>query len=334
MRVAIVNDTPTAAEHLRRILTRYSNHSLAWIAANGAEAVERCVQDRPDLILMDLLMPVMDGIDATRRIMQRSPCAILVVTAYMDSQVGKVFEALGAGALDAVLMPSTHIDEIERLLQKLNTIKKLVAPHQGGKGSVHAAPTQLVAIGASTGGPKILANILRNLPVELPAAVVIVQHIDKQFALELVAWLRTQTRLPVSAAQKGDRLRSGQVLLAASNQHLVLTGDGTLGYTQEPADYPYRPSVDVFFDSLRRHWKAPGIAALLTGMGSDGAKGLLNLYRAGWHTIAQERTSCAVYGMPKVAVELGAAREILIPEQIAATIVKLIEKPSLGRLST
>lgn len=329
MRIAIVNDVPVAVEHLRNVLKRYSPHSLAWVAADGAEAIKECARDTPDVILMDLFMPVMDGIEATRRIMQHSPCAILLVTAYVHSQVGKVFEALGAGALDAVIMPSANMEEINHLLRKLNTIGKLVAPTRitnsnlTPTGSPQRSVKHLVAIGASTGGPRALAGILSCLPMDLPAAVVIVQHIDRQFALELVAWLQTQTRLPVSATLEGDRPRPGQVLVAAGEHHLILNGDGTLGYTREPADYPYRPSVDVFLNSLARHWTSPSMAVLLTGMGSDGAKGLLALRQAGWRTIAQERTSCAVYGMPKAAIELGAAQEILTPEQIAPAIIRL-----------
>lgn len=333
MRIAIVNDMPVAVEHLRNILKRYSPHSLAWVAADGAEAVKECARDTPDVILMDLFMPVMDGIEATRRIMQHSPCAILLVTAYVHSQVGKVFEALGAGALDAVIMPSANIEEINHLLRKLNTIGKLVAPakstpaHKDLPSQQHPVK-QLIAIGASTGGPKALATILSQLPPGLPAAVVLVQHIDRQFALELVAWLQTQTPLPVSAALEGERLQNGRVLVAAGDSHLVLTRSGTLGYIREPADYPYRPSVDIFLNSLHQYWSLPSIAVLLTGMGSDGAKGLLALRQAGWRTIAQERTSCAVYGMPKAAIELGAAQEILAPEQIAPAIIRLTGKSS------
>jgi len=177
-----------------------------------------------------------------------------------------------------------------------------------------------VAIGSSTGGPKALATILSQLPASFGAPIAIVQHVDAQFSSGFVDWLRQQTVLPIRIAVAGDRLVQGTVLVAGTNDHLYLKPDLTLGYTKEPINYPYRPSVDVFFKSIAQHWTRKGTAVLLTGMGRDGAEGLSVLKLQGWHTIAQDKDSCVVYGMPKAAVELNAAVEVLSPDAIGTTL--------------
>ena len=330
MRIAIVNDLNIAVEMLRRTLALAPQHQLAWIARNGAEAVRQCVQDRPDLILMDLFMPVMDGVEATRRIMQQSPCAILVVTADVADSVSKVFEAMGAGALDAVNTPISGEGDTAAspLLHKIEMIGRLIAaPH------LPAAPcpppvappvTPLVVIGASTGGPAALAELLAPLPRTFPAAILIAQHVDVQFAAGLADWLGQACSLEVRTMREGDQPRAGRVLVAATNDHMILTSTRQLAYTPEPLDYPYRPSVTTLFESVAKHWRPPGIAALLTGMGRDGATGLLTLRRAGWRTLAQSRESCVVYGMPKAAEELGAAQQMLSPSQMAQELLTRI----------
>jgi two-component system, chemotaxis family, response regulator WspF len=331
MRIAIVNDMPLAVEVLRRVIASAPEHALAWVAGNGLEAVEKCRQDRPDLILMDLIMPVMDGVQATGKIMRETPSAILVVTATVEGNAAKVFEAMGSGALDAVgtpvFGPGMSIKGGQELLKKIGTIEKLLIK---GPLSAPVAPQAhtekpdgqppLVAIGSSTGGPKALANLLSTLPADLGAAFVIVQHVDAQFARGLATWLDSQTLLRVDVAREGMRPVADTVLLAVTDDHLVLGQDLMLHYTPEPRDYPYRPSVNAFFLSLEAHWPRRDVAVLLTGMGKDGAQGLAALRRAGWHTIAQDEKSSVVYGMPAAAAELNAAVEILPIEKIAAAI--------------
>jgi two-component system, chemotaxis family, response regulator WspF len=321
MRIAIANDSRAAAEALRRVIAA-SDHVLAWTAHDGEDAVRLCVEDRPDLVLMDLNMPRLDGVEATREIMRRAPCAILVVTARPQDNVAGVFRALGAGALDVTATPLLLGQPGGGgLLDKIRTIGKLI-----GKPARTAAPVaapasplrHLVAIGASTGGPLALAATLARWQAPPDVAVIVVQHIDAAFADQLVQWLGNQLAMPVRAAAHGGALAGGAVLVARTNDHLRLTRELQLRYDGEPRDLVYRPSIDVFFDSVARHWAGDATGILLTGMGRDGATGLLALREAGKNTIAQDEASCAVYGMPRAAAELGAASKVLPPDHINA----------------
>lgn len=342
MRIAIVNDTLIAVEAMRRVLVQAQGHELAWVARDGVEAVERCARDTPDLVLMDLLMPQMDGVEAIRRIMARTPCAIVVVTASVNRHCSKVFEALGAGALDAVNTPTlehaganigTH-----SLLGKIHTINRLISNRHDAPavGTVTQPPAfipprkrlQLVAIGASAGGPAAVARVLSRLPADFPAAIVVIQHVDSQFADGLAGWLGYQTPLSVRLAKEGDHPQSGTVLLAGTKNHLIFTGPGTLGYTSSPVDSPYRPSIDVFFESAREFWRGDLVGVLLTGMGRDGADGLKTIHDAGHHTIVQDKATCAVFGMPKAAIELKAASEVLPIEKIGPRLSAILQQLS------
>jgi two-component system response regulator WspF len=333
VRIAIVNDLPLAVEALRRTVVASGRHQVAWTAENGLIAVGKCADDTPDLILMDLMMPVMDGVEAIRRIMKESPCLILVVTASVDSHCGKVFEAMGAGALDVVRTPNLSDPEgQQRMIRKIEMLGRLggketnSSPGSAALSTAAVGPPPLVAIGSSAGGPAALADLLTALPADLPAGVVIIQHVDAQFAQGLVTWLNGQTRLTVRAAREGDRIEAGIVLVAVMDQHLAFTGPERLGYIEGPPGMNYRPSVDVFFASVARHWKQPVVAAVLTGMGKDGAKGLKSLRDLGHPTIAQDQASSAVYGMPKAAADLGGAAEILPLNRIAERIRQHLEQ--------
>jgi two-component system response regulator WspF len=326
VRIAIVNDSLMAVEALRRVLQQAPEHQLAWVARDGAEALERCRQDRPDLVLMDLLMPVMDGVEATRQIMAQAPCAILIVTATMDGHAARVFEALGAGALDAISTPLPAEDGNTRgatpLLSKLRMMEQLVTreirhPQRPDPQPGPPRNRQLLVMGASAGGPGALATILRALPHDFPAPIIIVQHVDASFAPAMASWLNDQSALPVSVAQQGDQAQAGRVLLAGTNDHLVFVNPHSLGYTPEPLDCAYRPSVDIFFDSVVAHRQGQIAGVLLTGMGRDGARGLKALRDAGALTIAQDRATSVVYGMPKAAAQLGAAVKTLPLDRIA-----------------
>ena len=339
MKIAIANDVAMAAEALRRVVASTAEHQVLWIARTGAEAVRMCIENRPDLILMDLNMPELDGVEATRQIMEHSPCAILVVTGRPQDNVNQVFRALGAGALDVTATPVLQGQPggDAELLAKIRTMDKLIR-HSGGTQAMaprtatsntngngngygyhvgaepHDAPvrvTSLLAIGASTGGPMAVSKMLAGWTPPRNCAIVVVQHIDQHFADNFARWLGEQLDMPVRSAEEGDELAAGAVLIAKSNDHLTLDQNNRLRYDANPKEYAYRPSVDVFFHCVAQHWKGEAIGVLLTGMGRDGAEGLLAMRRAGHTTIAQDQASSAVYGMPRAAAELDAAQMVL-----------------------
>jgi chemotaxis response regulator CheB len=330
MRVAIANDSPVIMQAMARVVARSPGMQIAWLAGNGRDAVRHCAEDRPDLLLMDLMMPEMTGMEATRQIMARTPCPILIVTATVESHSAMVFEALGAGALDVVKTPilGAYGDGPgeEALLEKIDLMGRLLTgrpvrprqPFQPSAPRVQQPARGLVAIGASAGGPAAVGALLAALPVDFPACIVVVQHVDAQFASLLADWLHEQSAVPVRPAVAGEAPLAGTALLAATDDHLILTSRGRLAYTREPAAASYRPSVDIFFDSVAEHWRGAVVGVLLTGMGRDGAKGLKRLHESGALTIAQDQASCTVYGMPKAAADLGAASEILPLDEIAA----------------
>jgi two-component system response regulator WspF len=332
MKIAIVNDMPMALEALRRALAFAPKHEIVWTANNGAEAVRRCALQTPDLVLMDLLMPLMDGVEATRQIMAQSPCAILLVTGDSEQNMRRVFEAMGHGALDVVNTPAlgtgSAAEAAAPLLRKIQNIGWLLGqrekeaspvapPHSGG------ATQSLVAIGASAGGPAALAELLRGIPAGFPAAIVLVQHVDQVFAAGMADWLAREAGIPVRLARDGEPPQVGEALLAGTNQHIRLLKNGHLAYTADSSDDSiYRPSIDLFFESVAKHWSGQAVGVLLTGMGRDGAKGLKQMRERGFLTIAQNQQSSAVYGMPKAAAALGAAAEIRPLEEIAPRLLE------------
>jgi chemotaxis response regulator CheB len=332
VRIGIVNDLPMAVEALRRSLAFSPEHRILWTAGDGAEAVALCAQQTPDLVLMDLIMPGMDGVEATRQIMARSPCAILVVTASVGANSWRVFEAMGNGALDAVDTPELGLGDgreaAASLLRKIDTIGKLIGerPRRSlpSREARKVTGDRLIAIGASSGGPGALAKLLGGLPADLNAAVVIVQHIDRQFSAGMADWLSRYSPLPVRLADEGEHPVPGVVLLAGTDDHLVFKSANRLGYTSDPADHVHRPSVDVFFDSVNRYWEGEVYGVLLTGMGRDGAVALKAMRDKGHYTVAQDEASSAVYGMPKAAAELQAAVEVLPLSGIAPRLSQLV----------
>lgn len=305
MKIAIVNDMPMAVEALRRAVALEPAHQVVWVASNGAEAVQRCTEQQPDLILMDLIMPVMDGVEATRRIMAETPCAIVIVTVDRKQNVHRVFEAMGHGALDVVDTPALGAGDPREaaapLLRKILNISWLIGQQRAPAARPVAAPVRaasqhrgLVAIGSSAGGPAALEVLLKGLPVRL--------------------------------AREGEPPQPGQVLLAGTNHHIRLLQNGQLAYTAEPVNEIYRPSIDVFFESVARYWTGDAVGVLLTGMGRDGAQGLKLMRQQGFLTIAQDQASSAVYGMPKAAAAIDAAVEIRPLERIAGRLMEFFAK--------
>lgn len=337
MRIAIVSATANAGHALQAAVTGCSQCEVAWTASTAAAAVDACAALTPDLVILDLRLNGIDGVDATRRIMTTSPCPILLVTHSFNLSAAAVYEAVGLGALDAVEMPWSDrppdAASVAPLLAKIETIARLTGRRsrahrsQAGRRDEHVeAAETLVVIGASAGGPAAVAMVLAALPADLPAAVVIVQHVGEQFMPAMVQWLDQQSSGRVVLAPEGERPSRGRVSMAGAGGHLSLGADQRFVYTQEMPDLAYQPSVDVFFESVSRFWTGPVIGVLLTGMGRDGAAGLKALRDRGHHTIAQDQATCVVYGMPKAAAALDAAAEILPLTEIGARLLQKIQE--------
>ncbi len=303
MRIALVNDVVTAVEAMRRVILSTREHQLAWIAHDGAEALDLCARDTPDLILMDLIMPRMDGVEATRRIMARTPCAIVVVTANVTDHSSKVFEAMGAGALDAVNTPVLERPGArgsgEALLAKIETIRRLIGADRPRSQSAAAATGR--AASRSPPQPPDRHRRLRGRP-DRPgqSAGVICRPIFPRRWSSCSTWTRNSPPAWRTGWAAKPRLRSAwparvtgrkpaRLCWPARIAIWCLPAPTRLAYTRQPADCAYRPSIDLFFKSADRFWQGDVIGVLLTGMGRDGAEGLRALHSKGHHTIAQDR---------------------------------------------
>ena len=335
LKIAIAHHEENALKILRRIIAPNAGCAVIWTTGRGSDVIRQCRHGLPDILLIDLELADVNGAKLICDVMKETPCAILVLSNARQQQAGKVFEAMGCGALDVIATPVLHsngfLEGSDALIKKIDTMARLLGTAsrmEKPAATVHETKKEprppLVAIGSSTGGPKALATILAGLPGNFPAAIVICQHVDSQFASGLASWLNSQTPLDVAIAREGMRPRPGAALVAQTNDHLVLGPDGSLHYTEHPRNYPYRPSVNALFESLRQYWPQNDVAVLLTGMGRDGGEGLSALFKTGWHTIVQDEKTSVVYGMPAAAVELGGASEILPLNSIAESIAKKI----------
>lgn len=331
MRIGIVSGQPEVIDCMRQAIALRPKHQLLWIAGDGERGEALCSQDRPDLLLMHLAEPGNRCLDTIGRIMTNSPCAILIITRNAEADCSRVFAAMGRGAIDVVDAPPSGAggNGASEFLKKLDTLDTLIstprfipsADRFGDTTSITRFKPRLVAIGASAGGPGALIKILADIPKDFPAAIVIVQHVDERFAADMADWLNRDSILPVRIASEGDQILPGVVLLAATNDHLLLKTKDHLGYAREPSENVYRPSIDVFFDSVCACWTGEAVGVLLTGMGRDGAKGLKALRNKGHYTIAQDQATSAVFGMPKAAMALGAAVDVLPIERIATRLI-------------
>ena len=315
-------------------------------AEDGKDAIELCRQCRPDVITMDMMLPVMSGLSATEYIMAHCPTPILVVSASTNrGELFKIYEALAAGAVDVLEKPTeTEVEgdwerrflAMIKLVARIRVIThpraRLAGWHRPGSGAVSeslsplrpAERCDLVVIGASTGGPGAIVEILRGLPAEFHLPILFVQHINEPFGTAFADWLDGQTGRRVIAAKDGMSVASavGRVVVALGGKHLVVR-NGCLRLTLDVERHSCRPSVDVLFESVAADYGASAAACLLTGMGKDGALGLLKIREAGGTTIAQDESTSVIYGMPREAAMLGAAKHILRIGEIAPRLAAL-----------
>jgi two-component system, chemotaxis family, protein-glutamate methylesterase/glutaminase len=344
IRVLVVEDSLTVRKRLVEVLAMSPEFEVVGEASDGKQGIELCERLRPDVVTLDMMMPVMTGLAAAEWIMAYCPTPILVVSASTNrGELFRTYDALAAGAIDVLDKPTggepdgEWEDRLRRTVKLVSRIK--VITHLRGRlgSSTRAGPpvlpppfvarpaggASLVAIGGSTGAPGAMLEILRGLPRDFRAPVLLVIHINEPFGVAFAEWLDGQSPVRVRYARDGERLaapRDATVLMAPPGRHLVLER-GALRLTDGPERHSCRPSVDVLFDSIARDAGPDALACLLTGMGRDGADGLLAIRRAGGATIAQDEATSVVFGMPREAILAGAAEQVLGVHEIGAALV-------------
>ena len=338
IRVLVVDDSALAREVICRVLDSDPGIEVAGTAADGREAIAKAAALRPNLISMDIYMPEMDGLSAIQEIMASTPTPILVVTSDKNSKLA--YRALSSGALDVVQKPYLPDgDDVEHLEEFLARVKLLsgvkVITHVRGRRTVwsdamprreleQSAP-RLIGIGASTGGPSALARLLPAFG-GLKAGILIVQHLSEGFTQGLVQWLNDLAPIRVQEAMHGDLIEPGVAYVAPSDYHAEVSSGGRVQLNQNPLQGGHRPSIDVLFRSMAKHHPGRSVGVILTGMGADGAEGLRVLRAAGGRTLAQNEQSCLIFGMPKVAIELGAVEQVLPLDSMGAAIRSLVSR--------
>jgi len=342
-RVLVVEDSLTVRQRLIEVLSADPDIEVVGEAQDGKRGIELCLALRPDVITLDMMLPVMTGLAATEYIMAHCPTPILVVSSSTNrGELFRTYEALSAGAVDVMEKPrgdepagvweAAFLTQL-KLVARIRVITHLRGLHQPVEPYRTPVPRALsgatrdctvVAIGASTGGPGAMVELLRQLPAEFQLPILLVLHIGEPFGMAFADWLDGQTARPVAFARDGEPLSNGKgrVLMAPPDRHLMVRG-GRLYLTHDPERHSCRPSVDVLFESVAREIGAGATACLLTGMGRDGAAGLLDIRRAGGFTIAQDEATCVVWGMPREAVLLNAAERVLPLREIAPVLAEL-----------
>jgi two-component system chemotaxis response regulator CheB len=330
LRVLVVEDSVTVRKRLCEVLASDPELQVVGEADNGELAIELCRALRPDVLTMDMMLPRMTGLAATEYIMAHFPTPILVVSSSFNrGELFRTYDALAAGAVDVLDKPGGHEAEgdwEQRLISSVKVVARIrVITHLRARMNARVATLpapgrpwcKLIAIGASTGGPRAVVDVLRALPSPLSVPVLLVLHINEPFGTAFADWLATQTPHRVACAQDGETLAAaaGRVLTAPPGRHLVLS-QGCLRLMFEPERHSCRPSIDRLFESLAVERGAATAACLLTGMGRDGAAGLLDIRRAGGLTIAQDEATSVIYGMPREAVLIGAAERVLPLDEI------------------
>jgi two-component system chemotaxis response regulator CheB len=348
IRAAVIEDSTTVRKRLVEVLSSDPEIEVVGEAADGRAGFELCARLRPDVVTMDMMLPVMTGLEATEQIMAHCPTPILIVSASTNrGELFRTYEAMAAGAVDVLEKPRGDDSDDEwaaRFLAAVKMVSRIrVITHLRGRLVSRAAarfptttslsrrPFLLAAIGASTGGPAAVVTVLRALPVDFQLPVLLVLHIGSPFGASFAEWLDTQIGREVRLAEDGMPLSAvgARVMMAPPDRHLVLRG-GRLHLTTDSERYSCRPSVDVLFESIAHEIGAAAVACLLTGMGRDGAAGMLAIRRAGGFTIAQDEATSVVYGMPREAVLLGGAELVLPLPEIGPTLAGYAATPLIS----
>lgn len=345
IRVLIAEDSPTVRWHLTKIINSTSDLRVIGAAGNGEQLLSMAEELRPDVISMDIHMPRLDGLEATRQLMSRCPTPVVIVSSLLDGEVDLAFQALEAGALAVVAKPegttSLLVENDERHLHLLRTLRAMAGVRvirrstrpfglPASEGDLprlqRGSKAELIAVGASAGGPGAIHSLLKALPRSLHVPIVVAQHLPADFMPGLARWLSNSTGWPVQVTSDYEILQAGVVHLLAGESHLEIVRRQGFLIVQKCSDLTadrYRPSIDIVFRSVAHTCGSQGIGVLLSGMGSDGAKGLLAIRQAEGRTFAQDAASAVVFGMPGAALEYGAVDEAMSIPQIASAIASV-----------
>lgn len=347
-RVLLVEDSLIAQAILKRILNASGNVEVVGVAKTGLEALLMIPQLNPDVICTDLHMPQMDGLQFTYEVMAKTPIPILVISASVQEEDTKnVFALLDAGAVD--IFPKPLIQDISEyeaiqaaLVQKIQVLSGVrvftryrksptavpqtlvTLPPMSARALGQVSRVKVVAMGASTGGPQALKTILAALPADWPTPILVVQHISFGFLQGLIDWLMLHCALPIRIAKAGEMPQRGVIYFPPERMHLNIDHRGQFAMSAGPKVDGHRPSVTAMMESVARYYRGAALGVLLTGMGRDGADGLAAIAQAGGHTIAQNEATSVVFGMPKEAIALNGARQVLPVEQIAAAMQRQV----------
>lgn len=349
VRVLVVDDSAFMRKVLTELLQSDPGITVVGTARDGADGVAKSLRLTPNVITLDIEMPKLDGYGALREIMAQRPTPVVMVSSLTQEGAAATIRALALGAVDFVAKPSGAIslnmhvtrDELVAKVKAAATatpryrrvLGDLPAIKRGSRAvtarpaePIGTLPRQLVVIGSSTGGPGALHQVVPRLPGDLNAAVLIVQHMPPGFTRSLAQRLDEISAIPVKEAAEGDRVQTGRVLIAPGGFHMTVDPGGSIRLNQEPTLHGVRPAVDKTFESVIPIWTHSMIGVILTGMGYDGAKGMVAIKKNGGRTIAEDASTCVVYGMPKVVVEMGAADMVLPVHEIADAIARLVRE--------
>jgi len=341
IRVLVADDSPLMCKLLTTVMNADPQILVVAAANNGKEAVELVPRLQPDIITMDMDMPVMDGLEATKQIMAYHPTPILIVSSSVFKLgMEKVFKAISHGALDVI--DKSELEFIgdkkcgETLIAKIKFLTSARVMDQSLvkfrhersivdlKAPKKKVSDKIVAIVASTGGPQALLEILQRLPEDFPCGIVIVQHITSGFLSGLVDWLAKECNIQVKIGEDSEEIRPGVAYIAPDSFHMRIKEGGKISLSDEPANNGHRPSGDVLLESVAKTYGKGGVAAILTGMGRDGAMGMKAIKQSQGITVAQNEESCVVFGMPNAAIEMKVIDKVLPLERIAEEIVLMV----------
>ncbi|QXM06129.1 protein-glutamate methylesterase/protein-glutamine glutaminase [Crassaminicella indica] len=346
VKVLVVDDSAFMRKVISDIITLDKDLTVIDTARNGQEAIKKINECSPDVVTMDVEMPIMDGITALKAIMQKTPLPVVMLSSITKEGADATLKALELGAVDFITKPTNifkmntedmkvQLTETIKVASRVNVKSKYINQARKTKNILNRSIIykenksikKIVAIGTSTGGPRALQEVIPYLPKNIPASIIIVQHMPAGFTKSLAERLNNLSEIKVKEAENHDQLLPGYAYIAPGGYHLKIlksASDYKISLTKEPPVSGHRPSVDVMMNSLAQLELDNLIGVIMTGMGSDGAMGMKNIKQKNGYTIAQDEATCVVYGMPKSAVNLGCIDEVVPLQDIAETITKIV----------